>query len=513
MARLLRPSKGGLVLLLLLLQGAAVFGSLEAMQTEAKLSTVGASTKVLTKTAAGHLYDVLIRNGLFSQLSKAFLVMNQELRRSPYHSIARRWHTMFVYQLTKNKFPEAWKQTAAERHKSLGGEGDLLAALEERGDGSSFSNLREGPLRDEFISYALFFLKTFVRESICDCLSEPETLEQCVSPYQEELKAALSSTLRAFFEFAASRTPGKRLLASAFVLLAAAPCPFSYLTEPVFIAAALMRIPNRQLKGLTSEVNAADADACPEENDKLLRVLMANGVTPADRMRIQGLKGELDKLSAASVLQTEGEAIKELLAFGEKLLAGEGADPDFLKTAEEALKQVTSLYKELPRASLQDLLDSPLGKRLQASLEAFDRPEQKAFVNRLRTLLEGQEEGVLAFDKLLRGEAMKELAEALEAEAKDNPQGAPLRQKKAESKEEEAAEMLELVRGRNLTLSPLRPKEEKKDEKEKGKKDGKKDGIPNETHLEVTFRGFAALNSNKTRNTGEKKWQNEHTGI
>ncbi|KAL8455214.1 hypothetical protein Emag_000959 [Eimeria magna] len=437
-----------------------------------------ATTRFWVRNAAKEAYAALIRAGLMPLIGRGFRQMKLDYSSSPFHRLARTWLSYFFHFLKKSKLPEKWTETAAGIYKKLGGRGDLvetMAGFSSPGNGFNISS--SGPLREEFISYAYFFLNAFVPETIGECLKQRDDLAtDCIAEYQESLQAALLSTLNAYFHFVSSRAPATRIPTAAFVISAVTPCPFGFLTEPTFVYGAMLGAKDELLRPLATLKRAAAADKCPSMKKALLRVLMASGVTPADFMAKQKVSDDLVKFNLDKVLEAETKELQKLTAVNKDSLRKEAAPKDArrIETSEDLLSILGDIYSEVPEVTMERLMESPLGERIKPMLELLDTPEGVAYRQRVEAFAEKQQKDNTNLSSFLFEEVVKELAKEIEKEAKENPQGTPLRQKGVKSIDEEAQKVLELVRGFSFKASPLYPKkDDKKDDKDgngKGKK-------------------------------------------
>ncbi|KAL8429629.1 hypothetical protein ACSSS7_006468 [Eimeria intestinalis] len=440
---------------------------------------VGVTSKLLTKSAAKDAYAALIRGGLLPLLRRGLRHLKLEYSPSAFHKLARAWHSYFFQKLDKSKLPEKWVETAAGIYKKLGGEGDLAEAMAGlSSSGAGFNISFRGPLREEFISYAYFFLNAFVPETIRDCLKQTDDQAvDCIAEYEEPLQDALLSTLSAYFHFISSRAPATRIPAAAFVIASVTPCPFGFLVDPTFVYGAMVGAKAELLKPMTSLKRAAAASKCPSMKKALLRVLMASGVTPADFMAKQKVSDELVKFNLEKVFEGETKELRDLTAITKDSLRKDGDPEDAprVESPEDLLTLLGDIYSEVPEITMEGLMETSLGERIKAMLEAFDSPAGVAYRQRVEAFAEGQKKEDIPLNSFSLEDSVESLAKEIEDEAKENPQRTPLRQKEAESIQEEAAKVLDLMRHFNPIASSLYPKkEDKKDKKdEKDKKDGK----------------------------------------
>lgn len=469
MARPLRHLGLGLALLVFLsLNLAPQWGALPSNPyAQAALQTAARTTATQpVKLAAKDLYDFAIRQGLTSALRRGLILRNHGLGQTPFHKLARTWHTVLLYQLRTARIPEAWKTAAAEVHKKLGGRGDFLNALSSAGSNGRDFNLRRGLLRDEFISYALFFLKAFVPERINECVKEPvELATKCIAEYEEPLQAALISTLTSFFHFVVARSPSSRIVTLSFIFAAVSSCPFGYLTEPNFVYGALLDSQLELLKPLASMRHVASAKPCPAMKKALLHVFMINGVTPGDMMRTKNLIEEFTKIpdTTEKAVSDESKAIEDAGKLDEKeLLKKDSADDEpALETAEQVLSMLVSYLDANDPAGGEGSLSSRLGDNVKSHLEADNTSAGREYLDRVRTLLEGQKNDALDLKSFQLAALMKDLSDAVDAVAKENPQNIPLLPAEGDSREEAASSVLEKIRGLDFHTAPfLQPKED-----------------------------------------------------
>ncbi|KAL8273681.1 hypothetical protein Esti_002393 [Eimeria stiedai] len=419
---------------------------------------VGATTKFWAKNLASDAYDALVRNGLMPFITRSLRQMRLEYGSSPFHRLARAWHSHFFHALKKSKLPVTWTETAAEIYKKLGGQGDLLETMAGFSSPSTGFNISSsGPLREEFISYAYFFLHAFVPEAIGQCSKKPaDQAVECIRKYEEPLQAALLSTLNAYFHYISGRAPATRIPTAAFVIAAVTPCPFGFLVEPMFVYGAMVGAKDELLKPLTTLTRAAGAEKCPSIKKALLRILMASGVTPADLMAKQKVSDDLVKFNFDKVLEEEAKQLEELTAVNKDSLRKEGATKDApqVGTSAELLSVLADIYGEGSETPMEQLMESSLGERIKLMLEALETPEGVAYRQRVEAFVEGKQKEETPFSSYSLEELIKELANQITKEAKENPQGTPLRQSDAETIGEEAQKVLELVRGLHFKATP-----------------------------------------------------------
>ena len=425
-------------------------------------------TMKVMKAILRDTYRVLIREGLTPKISRSLLRLDQNYGDSPFHILARTWHAALMFQLTAAKIPESWKTAAAAAHKKLGGRGDFIQALPTGDKRGGALNMTSGPLREEFLSHAMFFLRAFVPEDISECKSMKLTeAEKCVGQYEEQLQTALLATFSSFFQYVVPRTPSSRIAPISFVFAAVSPCPFGYLVEPAFVARALQGAPRENLRRYASIKRVAKAKPCPELRKALLRVLLLNGVTPADMVRAKNMKDEFGKINASvSDLMTEE---------GKKITAASTVDPKSLLTEGEAepeqvLAQLAAYIEAIKTDDVEGSLaalssQSPVSQRAQLE-SAKEGPSPSAdFIDRAKMLLEGQNVSSFKPPPLTMEDLVQNLSEAIAAEAKANPHRAALKpDMENESLEAVAQEVLKKMRDFDLQTKKFlsHDKDEKK---------------------------------------------------
>lgn len=450
---------------------------------KAAMSTAtGKSTRGVVKPLSQDSYEFLIRKGLVPLINHGLLQMGQNLGTSALHRLARAWHAALVHQLGIASTPESFKTTAAEVHKSLGGQGDFIAAALQNETNGEFK-LSKNFLKDEFLSYANFFLHVFVPKDISRCVKKPENLAtKCIAEYEQALQAALNTTMLAFFHFGIPRARVSRILTTSFICTAVSPCPFAHLVEPAFVYKAIKNQSMDFTKPLESIKSTLSAEPCPAFKAALLRVHMAHGVTPADIMNAKNLKEEFEKIphSKEGAINAEKESIMDALKISLKddSKKGEGADVSGMENAGQILTEVLSHFGASHPKGVDGFLNSPLGSSIVAYVTSDDVPGGRAYLDRLTQLLEGQKADGENFESFLMVQLAKELSDALGAEGQEDLHlHVPLLPAKIDSLDEAAKTVLETIRGFKFQAAPfLKPKDDKAEEKkdEAGAKKGKK---------------------------------------
>lgn len=381
----------------------------KALGNAAKKKASEVTVTKWVKPPLKHAYQKLVREALAPQVKHMILRLGQEYGTAFHHKIARAWHTALTFQLESIRLPDVWIKAAAELHRKLGGEGNLVETLHNPSARMGDLNMSKGLLRDEFISYSIFFLSTFVPKTITDCMLEDEyRVHSCILKYKQQLQAALLSTLTSFFQYVIPRDSASRIASKSFVLTAVSPCPFSHLVEPKFVSGALKGENSENLILLASIKRVALQEACPDLKKPLLRVLMINGVTPRDMMKSKKLDEELAKVvsTVKETVDAEREAIDK------------AASIDW-----------SGLRKEVTDGKLE--------------------------VDGLRQYLADLKADIsgLELTKLTN-----KLSEEIEAEAEENPQRVPLRPVKTTSPAGDAREVLDKIR--RFPLSMATPQKE-----------------------------------------------------
>lgn len=408
-----------------------------------KKKAVRIGTIKLVKPLMADFYRLLINEGVVPKVNHALLRFDQNYGGSPFHKLARTWHAVLMFQLTAARIPESWKTAAAAAHKKLGGRGEFIQALPDSGRRGRVLNLASGPLREEFLSYALFFLNAFVPDDISACASKKlSEAEECIGQYEEELQTALLATFSSFFQYVVPRTPSSRIATTSFVFAAVSPCPFGYLVEPAFVARVLQGAPRDSLKHFASIKRVASAKPCPDLKKALLQVLLLNGVTPADMMKTKQINEELGKI-AASASAMVMEKTKEIIA---------------------ALDPKTGLMEAFEGAAEPEELLAQLAAFMGANATEKDAQSFGAdYLDRVKTLLEGLDVGAFKPPSMSMEDLMKGLSDAIAAEAESNPHRAALKpEKKMDSLEMEAQEVLKQMRNFDLQTKTFLPDDDEK---------------------------------------------------
>lgn len=443
------------------------------------------------KLLAQHLYDVILRKGIVPAVLQD--MEEHETRRgsSPYHRIARGWHRIFFRHLRVAEFPESWRKAAAGIHKRLGGKGDLLKSLPEQGERRGHFNIRAGKLKSEFLSLALFALWAHVPKGIKTCgPKESVTAVECVQEYAEPLRNALQTTLLTFFRFVVSRYPSSRFVTSAFVLAAVSPCPFGYLIEPRIILASLREDDEYLLNSVATPQKSLKAEPCKDMKMALLKLLVNEGVTPADhidRLKVDETLQQIED-SYERLVETEkpkltkaGDVDRSTLLIPTKKTE-EGNDKEGKKDEKEKGKEEDDSALALPAKVFQELEDylthgpidhhdaffkSRIGKEARSAFFSEKKDTALPYQDQVRAFVENQQK--FSVKDALKGglwsEALEEFKAYGEEEEKENPQKVPLRKGKQE-RDKERRDALYLARKFRGVRKAYKVPEEDEEKKE-----------------------------------------------
>ncbi|XP_022591552.2 uncharacterized protein LOC34622346 [Cyclospora cayetanensis] len=422
---------------------------------------VGEVVHVPLENAEKDLYDALIRNGLFKHLDDAQAELRQNFGTSTSRRIARWWHVALMHELRSKRFPESWISAAANMHKKLGGQGDFIAALHPAGYQGSSLNAASGSQRAAFLSLAYLFLTLHVPQELQNCVYEKSdaAITECLGRYTEAVQSALFSTLTSYFQYIPPQYSASRIPAVAFVLAAVSPCPFGFMAEPAFIKAALTGGSAASIKALGSLKQVAGSKSCPEFRKQLLRALMISGITPGDIIRAQGLADQLKqhKASARDEVEAVSEELNKLGEISADLLGGEDEKTSAHLDSSEIQELLTSFLNTTSQQDIQAFFDSTVGKRVQAAFQD-SQSSNSAFLDRVLGLagsVSGSVPPDMSFDSLL-----KQFADTLESEARENPQRVPRLLPPGASKKEQAEELLKQSRNFSLHVAPFMPTKE-----------------------------------------------------
>ncbi|CDJ69617.1 hypothetical protein, conserved [Eimeria necatrix] len=408
------------------------------------------------------LYEVWVRKLLLKELRGAHEDFVQAHSPQLYYKIARAWHSAFCHQLRTARLPASWRAAAAAVHRKLGGRGDLLQALPPVGKKGRRLRLQQQQPKRDFIRFAVFFLRAFVPASLEKAAAKDSAAAAAIISRQEpNLRAALYSTLAAFFQFLVGSAPGCRITATAFVLAAISPCPFGYLVEPAFIYQVLRNSPPETLHSLASLRRVATSKPCPDFKRDLLQLLMVNGVTADDMSRATNLRKDLAKL-IVPVEQIVAEKEEELRKMEEislkDLLRKDGEDAAVAETPEDLRAGLDDLFANSGVPGNENA-ENNLQKAAEVHFSDPDTAAAKAYFDRVRLLVDGNaaSDGFLDLPSADFQTLMEKTAAEFEEEDRSNAQRAPFKVDRSAGIKEQTEEAIQQARGGRLRVEPFFP--------------------------------------------------------